>query len=328
MRQPSRWWGVMGSFALACALLATPVGAETPGGAEGVEAPAETSVDDGGGAASDATQVDDPAAGEGAMADTEEAAAAPDEATEDVPEESAADETMDEAAEDEPIEDAPEATYADEDVDDEYMDDEEMGEERDALEYAQSGVYLSGSATLALATQRSDMKDRSQDGLDSVPGFESASSDLEDLNWGMNGRLGYRISPHWAAEAEFEWIRRFEIDTKVRFDDDSVQEKSTDIRFVTATANGKYFLLTGRIQPYVVGGAGYGYATANLAGQSTKDRDDGFVLRAGAGVDLYANRDVALTLETAYVLPTSSGIEDLDYVAVQLGFMLRFYGDD
>jgi opacity protein-like surface antigen len=323
MRQPPRSWGLLGSLALACVLLAMPVGAETPADPEGAEAPAETSADDTGGDAADTVDADETGAADDAATtdDTVADAAATAEtqdATEELPEQTVADEPMDEAAAEDLTEDAPEESFYDEEMDDPAED----------LAYAQSGVYLTAAATLALATQRSDMKDRSQDGVESLPGFESASSDLEDLNWGMNTRLGYRISPHWAAEAEFEWIRRFEIDTKVKFDDDSEQEKSTDIRFITATANGKYFLLTGRIQPYVVGGAGYGYATSNLAGQSTKDRDDGFVLRAGAGVDLYANRDVALTFETAYVYPTSSGIEDLDYLAVQLGITLRFYAED
>ena len=299
MRQLPRPWGLLGSLALACTLLALPVGAQTAA-VEGEEPEAR-----------DEMPADDAAGGD-------EAHAAADDGSD---EESYADEESDDE------------DYSDEESDDEDYsdeDDEDGGYYDDRLEllFAESSLYLSGAATAAFATQRSDMKSMAQEGAGSLDGAEGVSSDLEDLNWGMNVRLGYRISPHFAAEAELEWIRRFEIDTRVRFDDDSRKKTSTDIRFVTSTANGKYYVLTGRTQPYLVAGAGWGYSTANRVGQSTKDRDDGFVVRGGAGIDWYANRNVALTFETAYVLPTGSGIEDLDYVAVQLGFLLRFYADD
>ena len=70
------------------------------------------------------------------------------------------------------------------------------------------------------------------------------------------------------------------------------------------------------------------FSTLDPDGPGTKDRDDGFLVRFGVGADLYANADVALTLEASYVLPPGGNIDDMNYVSIGAGLTLRFYGLD
>ena len=48
-----------------------------------------------------------------------------------------------------------------------------------------------------------------------------------------------------------------------------------------------------------------------------------FAMRFGGGIDLYATKNVVVSLEADYVLPVSS-LSDLDYVSIGWGFQYRF----
>ena len=187
----------------------------------------------------------------------------------------------------------------------------------DELWYAESGLYLTGAANYMVVTQKEDIEDDVEDSL----GGMGVSADAHD-SWGMNFRLGYRIVPRVAVETQFEWVQQIEVDARV--DGEKEQEQ---IALMALTGNAKAFLLTGRIQPYAVAGAGWGRTRGDPAGGGTHERDDGLLSRFGAGVDLYGNRDIALNLETSYLYAGTGQIKNLDYVTVSAGLMLRFYSD-
>jgi opacity protein-like surface antigen len=190
--------------------------------------------------------------------------------------------------------------------------------EDDELLYAQRGVYLSAAANYMIPTRPDDISDEVEKSLGGGP---LVSSDV-DNSWGMNARLGYRLNPRMAVEGQFEWVANFEVDAQV-----AGVESKEEIALMALTANGKYFFLTGRIQPYAVAGLGWGRSRVKPAIGGSTNRENGWVARGGAGVNIYGSPDVAFTLETSYVHPASGNIEDLDYVSFNAGLMLLFYGE-
>ena len=193
-------------------------------------------------------------------------------------------------------------------------------EDEDELVFAQSGLYLSAAANFMIPTKKSDIEDEAEK---SLGGGANISADADNA-WGANGRIGYRLNPQLAVELQAEFVSNIEVDMKVS----GVETSTEDIGFFALTTNAKYFLLTGRIQPYVVAGLGWGRSRVKPANGGSTERNDGWVARGGVGVALYGTRDVALTLETSYVHPASGRIEDLDYLSFNAGFTLFFYGED
>lgn len=189
----------------------------------------------------------------------------------------------------------------------------------DELPYAQRGLYLSAAANYMVPTKSSDIRDDVERRF--VLGVGDVISSDVDNAWGMNGRLGYRLNPRIAVETQVEFVSSIEVDVQL-----NGGQSKEEIGFLAWTANGKYFLLTGRVQPYVVAGAGWGRARVKPATGGSTERASGWVARGGAGVNLYGSRDVALTLEASYVHPASGAIEDRDYVSLNAGLMLLFYG--
>lgn len=181
--------------------------------------------------------------------------------------------------------------------------------------YANSGPYLVGAVIYGFPTEEGEIEDLVEDEV----GAPSSARDVQG-SFGFDARLGYRIDPRGAIEGQFEWLRSF--DARADTPGGTVDAEA---RFISATGNGKVFLLTDRVQPYLLAGVGYGWSRLHLPGND--DRDDGFVARAGAGVDVYGTRMVALNLEASYLLATG-GVEEFDHVSIGAGLTLRFYAED
>ena len=96
------------------------------------------------------------------------------------------------------------------------------------------------------------------------------------------------------------------------------------------TANVKGYFLTGRYQPFLLVGGGGMTAESKVKLQSpgggvasASERLNGFAMRFGGGIDLYATKHVVVSVGADYVLPFSD-LEDLDYVSIGWGFEYRF----
>jgi opacity protein-like surface antigen len=190
-----------------------------------------------------------------------------------------------------------------------------------AEDFQKTGVYLSGLALYAFPMEKGDLEDDANTLFDNSGFGPGTSSDVDD-SMGLSAHAGYRLHPRFALEAQFDWLSNIEVDSDLGTGGDA----NTDISVYSLTGNAKAFLLTGRFQPWIDAGAGWGQSRVDPSGAGTNDRDDSFVMRIGGGVDLYGSPDVALTIETSYVLGTG-GLEDLDYLSVGAGLMLRFYGN-
>jgi opacity protein-like surface antigen len=196
--------------------------------------------------------------------------------------------------------------------------DDEGDDDPDAGIYQQNGFYLGAMGVFGPWTESSSLERNADRRIDPIVAPRTNSSDLDNA-WGMNARAGYRLHPRFALEGQWEWLTDTDRENTLS-DGTRVDDK---ISLFTLTGNAKYYLLTERIQPYAIAGAGWSRSRIKQSFDSTR-RNNGFTARFGGGVDLYGSPDVALSLEAAYVLNTG-GLDDLSYVSLGAGLTLRFY---
>jgi hypothetical protein len=93
---------------------------------------------------------------------------------------------------------------------------------------------------------------------------------------------------------------------------------------VAATANGKLFLATRELQPFLLAGAGALYAhLEDGLGLGLSVSAVGPAMRFGGGVDFYFTESIVVSVESSYVLPFGD-VADLDYVSLGFGVQYRF----
>lgn len=161
--------------------------------------------------------------------------------------------------------------------------------------FGRPGFYLGGALAIGLETFTGR--------LDDVDFSTSYGGDL----WG-----GYRISKNFALELEAQVLPNFVHDSA-----------GPDLRLdnVNFTANAKGYLLHGRFQPYGLVGLGGSWFEASYEDES--DRQGGFAMRFGAGLEAYATRHLAAVTQVSYLLQAGK-IDDLNFVTISLGAVLRF----
>jgi opacity protein-like surface antigen len=158
-----------------------------------------------------------------------------------------------------------------------------------------------------------------------------------DPGIGLHARIGYRFHPRLAAEGQFEWISEWSVDGKdsTRANPFAQSDLSRSEAW-TATANLKFYLLTGRIQPYLVAGIGamrfqgdnrafIPPATGSPIVRTNIDgvREVGFAFRGGGGVDFMITNHMSFVLGTTYVVPEGDA-DPYDYLSIEWGLQYRF----
>ena len=169
-------------------------------------------------------------------------------------------------------------------------------------EYARSGPYVGGNVVGG-----------------SYARIDSAAGDPEaDVAPGFKVYGGYRISPAFAIEIEYEMLANADIEV-------NGVKGIAEIETWIATANAKIFWMHDRIQPYTL--IGMGIMNSNIddsVGLGISASGDGFTFRFGAGLDYYVTRSVVASVGADYVLPAGSELEDLDLVTYGMGIQYRF----
>ena len=150
--------------------------------------------------------------------------------------------------------------------------------------------------------------------------FGPTASLSVDNSLGINGRAGYRCHRRFSAEVEVEWLNGFDSDVSApgfgKID-------TIDIEPVVVTANMKGYILTGRYQPFLLVGGGVMTAEFKSRGVPGSITLNEFTMRFGGGIDLYATKNVVVTVGADYVLPFDD-LKDLDYISIGWGFEYRF----
>lgn len=160
-----------------------------------------------------------------------------------------------------------------------------------AQDYSRTGMYgqLNGVASF--------------DSIDGVP-----SSALDNAI-GVSGRIGYRLTPRLAFEGQVEYSGDFAC-------------CGADVSATVVTANGKFFVMTERAQPYLLWGLGGAFGSFSIPGFGSA-KDSGFAVKIGGGLDYYVSESWGLTGEVSYNIGTGD-LEDFNYIAIGWGAFLRF----
>jgi len=125
-----------------------------------------------------------------------------------------------------------------------------------------------------------------------VEAFLDGTPILEDVDvsnsWGVNTRLGYRLTSWFALEAEYEWLDRMNASL------DSVNVGSLQIQ--SATANLRLIAPLGRFQPYFLLGAGAIFMDVDTPSNNLELDHSAFAGRVGLGLDVYLTENVLLNV--------------------------------
>lgn len=174
---------------------------------------------------------------------------------------------------------------------------DEAEEESDELAYDRDGWYagIGGGIT--------------------IENFQGGSAN--DTGFG-NLRAGYRFLQFGAVEAQLEYTPKF--------NGQSGRYSGVNTGLFGTWANFKGYPTapwTGPVQPYAMIGIGWWWARHWGSNVSGVEHDGDFVSRFGGGVDFYVTRNIVLTVESAYVVPTGD-LRRLDQVQVGGVFQYRF----
>jgi len=131
-------------------------------------------------------------------------------------------------------------------------------------------------------------------------------------------RAGYHFLRFAALEAQLEYTPKF--------NGQSGRYAGVDTATFGTWANIKGYPTapwTGRFQPYAMIGIGWWWERRWGPAISGVDQDGGFVSRYGGGVDLYVTKNIVVTAESAWVLPTGH-LESLKQVQIGGALQYRF----
>ncbi|MBW2229214.1 MAG: outer membrane beta-barrel protein [Deltaproteobacteria bacterium] len=187
-----------------------------------------------------------------------------------------------------------------------------------AGDYSRSGVYAGVNGAYGI--------DLFGDDLRGAAGLPAGVVDMGN-SWGLNARLGGRLLSFLALEFQYEWMHGIPVNF--------LGLEVATFKPHTITGNLKFYIPIKIVQPYILAGAGVGIWKLDvrypLAIGQLDQSSTGFAARLGAGVDIYLTEKVALNVEGAGVLNTTSfdissadDLSGLYYFSVSAGILYRF----
>ena len=167
--------------------------------------------------------------------------------------------------------------------------------------------------------------------------FENFRDELNDFDWdntwGLDFKAGYFFCEYLALEVMFQYLDDFEYKESGLIGYDqylySYDYKAT-ISGYNVTLNGKGLIpIDGVVRPYGVLGLGYASGKAReriiIAGVTVTESEGKSDLwgRAGAGLDIFLDRQFALEVEVTYNLGFGD-LEDVEYTCLALNALTLF----
>jgi opacity protein-like surface antigen len=158
-------------------------------------------------------------------------------------------------------------------------------------------------------------------GASALTGGSGARVDADDT-YGADGRIGYRVHPNIALEAQGQFFG--EADLEARLPGQTASQRIGRIQAVSATGNFKLYPITGRVQPYALGGLGLMWAhQENSLPNAKRGNNTELAGRGGVGVDVYLDENFAVNVEGSYLVPASS-LRHLPLAAMSAGIQYHF----
>jgi len=132
-----------------------------------------------------------------------------------------------------------------------------------------------------------------------------------DVAGGFDSWVGFRLIPNLAVEVEFGYLNGFEMMDLLEYD------------ALVLTGNLKGYILTGRVQPFVVAGVGMTHLRGKNLASGASANDEDFAARFGGGIDYYLTENLAVQVKATYVLNTDD-LDNFDHADCSFGVQLRF----
>ncbi len=186
---------------------------------------------------------------------------------------------------------------------------EAIPEEEGRKDFARSGPYLGVS------------------GVFGYPLFEDQISGATggakfDPSSGLNARLGLRVLPFLAVEAQYEWMSGFDVTGLPVIGD-------AEIAGHTLTGNLRWLVPVWQVHPYVLTGIGVTRYKIDLGALGSADQDR-FAGRLGGGLDMYVTEKLVVNFEATALLTVNDlefnqgSITSLHYLSASVGLIYRF----
>jgi len=163
-------------------------------------------------------------------------------------------------------------------------------DDEEEIDYVRTGFYLGANVAFGDSHFR--------DG----PNFGSA--------WGYKLLAGYRAQDHFSFEAEYERFSHFLTRTNGR---------RMEIQTNAISLNSKIPFFTGPLQPYLK----YGIGGLIVDNEVTNADGGDFMMRFGAGLDVYFSDHIALNTAVDYVRGFGD-VRDQRYLSLSTGISYRF----
>jgi opacity protein-like surface antigen len=205
--------------------------------------------------------------------------------------------------------------------------------------FGRSGPYVSLGGSFAYNFFDQQIEDFLEDEVG-----ENGTVDIEEAG-GLAARVGYRAASWFAAEIEYEWIERYDVEVGGDLGPlgSSIEGKLYDIEGHTLTFNTRWIAPIWRIQPYLLVGAGYSFYDVGRGPMASileaqdddieiEDGDQGaFAGRLGLGIDFHLTdhfvvqtEATALITADSFDAPDEGAIDDLYYLSLAAGLQYRF----
>jgi len=190
--------------------------------------------------------------------------------------------------------------------------------------------------------------------------YSTGFGDVDDDDaFGFTGRGGYRCHSRVSVELQAERFDNFGSGSIVETGEaplivqttngplvDTLRNFEFDLESLVMTTNVKGHLMTGRYQPFVLAGLGFmrmetkgrdvtpnatattelcedGAASGPCHAPHLSDRRVEIAMRFGGGLDFYLTKNVVISAEGSYLMPTGK-LDGLDYYTFGVGLQYRF----
>ena len=194
-----------------------------------------------------------------------------------------------------------------------------------ARDYSARGPYLGVGVIGAFHLFEGNI----EDSIESIGG----TADV-DHSVGLDARGGYRFLSWLALEAQYEWVPGFEATASFPRLGDAGTSQILDIESHSVTANARFILPLGRLEPYLLLGVGwsrYDFAEG-ISGFNLSGTEDAFAGRVGPGVDFFLTEHISLNLAGTVLLTThdidnvtaNESLSALHYLSVKGGLSYHF----
>ena len=166
-------------------------------------------------------------------------------------------------------------------------------------------VICAGMA-LGFATQGAAEPDYSHSGFYIAANGVAAipESDAFETDVGPSLRLGARFAERWSLEGQADYTG----------------EMDPELHQGALTMNARYALATGRVQPYALVGAGFGWMLDDSGSEEVWEASP--AVRLGGGVEFYFTPKFGALLEATHNLLTDDGARD--WTSIGWGLFVRF----